>query len=1077
MQSYSGADFRTMETKNAADDLIGFYREREKELECLYRIEEVLARRDAPRGEVFRKIAETVPSGWQYPQSCCAKITIGSDSYHLPGFVETSRTLAADIFVEGKKGGEIRVCYTREAPEADEGPFLRQEKRLLRTIADRLGDFVRHQELIETAQGRRVEPSSDEAGEWRVVLNLLHHTDRSLFARISEKMLNHLCWSGVAEAERLRHTLIPADLEFECGSDREANKPFPNRPLEITGRLSGEIFRIAADQYTSEQILAYLRKWIQDDKLGYLARVSNRNVTLAEVLGSLRRFRDMSPEGTGLSPVTRKGLIVSLATRFFSSQLHFIRVAKESIDIRGFFEILERIVHTPDSHGQLGGKSAGLLLAQQIVRKWNAAEPLFANVKFPKSWYITTDALLAFLRYNNLDEVIEQKYKDPGQVRREYPHVVLTFKNSRFPPEIVRGLSMILDELEQTPLIVRSSSLLEDSQGAAFSGKYRSLFLANQGSKAERLDALLDAIAEVYASTYGPDPIEYRAQRGLLDFSEEMGIVIQEVVGTRVGDHFLPAFAGVAFSCNEFPWSPRIRREDGLLRMVPGLGTRAVDRVSNDYPILVAPGQPGLRVNVAEEEVLYYSPRKIDAINLKTNTFETIEARGLLRDHGAELPLVHRMVSIHQSDGLRRPAGMNIDFQRDDLVFTFDGLIHETPLARQIHGLLKLLEGEIGTAVDIEFAHDGRDLYVVQCRAQSNSPASLPAPIPKDIPAEHVIFSANRYVSNGCLPAITHLVYVDPLKYAALPQRDDLLAVGRAVSRLNKLLPKRQFILMGPGRWGSRGDIRLGVRATYSDINNTAALIEIARRKGNSMPDVSFGTHFFQDLVESRIRYLPLFPDEAGAVLNERFLLGSPNLLPAALPEFAGLADAVRVIDIGKAAGGKVLQLLMNADLGEAIGMLAEPSSIEQLAEPRPDTVSRVPDRFWLWRFRIAEHIASQLDSDRFGVVGFYVAGSTQDATAGPASDIDIILHFRGTPRQRAELLLWLEGWSLCLDEMNYLRTGYRAGGLLDVHLVTDEDIANKTSFAVKINAVTDAAQPLPLRSLGASQHGPTQHG
>lgn len=1049
-----------MEDKTVADDLIGFYREREKELECLYRIEEILAERGAPCDHIFRKIAEAIPRGWQHPELCCARITIGSDSYHLAGFVETSRALAADILIEGKKGGEILVCYTRRTPEADEGTFLRQEKRLLQTIADRLGAFIRHQKLIEAAGVRRREPPR----EWRVVLNLLHHTDRSLFARISEKMLNHLCWSGIVEAERLRHTLIPADLEFGIGSDPEANRPCAIQSLEITDRLSNEIFQIAADYYTGEQILAYLRKWIQDDKLGYLARVNNRSVTLAEVLGSLRRFRDMSPEGIDLSPATRKSLILSLVTRFLSRQLPFIRVAKESVDIHSFFAILDRIVYPPDSHGQLGGKSAGLFLAQQIICKWSAADPLLANVKFPKSWYITTDALLAFLRYNNLDEVIEQKDKDLGQVRREYPHIVLTFKNSRFPPEIVHGLSMILDELGETPLIVRSSSLLEDSQGAAFSGKYKSLFLANQGSKPERLAALLDAIAEVYASTYGPDPIEYRAERGLLDFSEEMGILIQEVVGTRVGDHFFPAFAGVAFSCNEFPWSPRIRREDGLLRMVPGLGTRAVDRVSNDYPILVAPGQPGLRVNVAEEEVLYYAPRTIDAINMKTNTFESVDAQSLLRDHGAELSLVHRLVSVHDSGGLRRPAGMNIDFERDDLVFTFDGLIHETPLARQIHGLLKLLEGEIGAAVDVEFAHDGKDLYVLQCRTQSNSPAGAPAPIPKDIPSEDVVFSAKRYVSSGCLPAITHLVYIDPLKYAELPERDDLVAVGRAVSRLNKLLPKRQFILMGPGRWGSRGDIKLGVRVTYSDINNTAALIEIARRKGNYMPDVSFGTHFFQDLVEAQIHYLPLFPDDEGVEFNERFLLGAKNLLPAELPEFARLADAVRLIDVRQAADGKVLQVLMNADLGEAVGILAESSSIEQFVGPQSDAASRVPDRFWLWRFRIAEHIASQLDPERYGVAGFYIGGSTKNATAGPASDIDIILHFRGTERQRADLLLWLEGWSLCLDEMNYLRTGYRTGKLLDVHLVTDEDIANKTSFAVMINDATDPAQPLPLK-------------
>ena len=95
----------------------------------------------------------------------------------------------------------------------------------------------------------------------------------------------------------------------------------------------------------------------------------------------------------------------------------------------------------------------------------------------------------------------------------------------------------------------------------------------------------------------------------MLDVHEEMGILIQEVVGQTVGKYFMPACSGVAFSHNEFRWSPRIKREDGLLRLVPGLGTRAVDRVADDYPVLVAPGQPNLRANVTVEEVLRYSPQ------------------------------------------------------------------------------------------------------------------------------------------------------------------------------------------------------------------------------------------------------------------------------------------------------------------------------------------------------------------------------------------------------------------------------------------------------------------------------------
>jgi len=124
---------------------------------------------------------------------------------------------------------------------------------------------------------------------------------------------------------------------------------------------------------------------------------------------------------------------------------------------------------------------------------------------------------------------------------------------------------------------------------------------------------------------------------------------------------------------------------------------------------------------------------------------------------------------------------------------------------------------------------------------------------------------------------------------------------------------------------------------------------------------------------------------------------------------------------------------------------------------------------FWIWRLRMAERIAAQLDPARFGVAAMYVVGSTKRGTAGPSSDIDLLIHFRGNQRQRDDLVLWLEGWSLCLDEWNFLRTGQRTGGLLDVHIVTDEDIAMKTSHAVKIGSATDPAHPLTLKNAASS--------
>ena len=200
--------------------------------------------------------------------------------------------------------------------------------------------------------------------------------------------------------------------------------------------------------------------------------------------------------------------------------------------------------------------------------------------------------------------------------------------------------------------------------------------------------------------------------------------------------------------------------------------------------------------------------------------------------------------------------------------------------------------------------------------------ASKPAVIPDDIPIENIIFSANKYVSNGLVSNISHIVYVNPQKYSEISDYEDLVSVGRAVGKLNKILPKRQFILMGPGRWGSRGDIKLGVSVTYSDINNTSVLIEVARKKKDYLPDLSFGTHFFQDLVEANIRYLPLYPDDKGNVFNEDFLDNSNNVFLDMLPDYERIKDVVKVIDIAATTNGQIMQILMNADKNQAVGML-----------------------------------------------------------------------------------------------------------------------------------------------------------
>jgi predicted nucleotidyltransferase len=528
--------------------------------------------------------------------------------------------------------------------------------------------------------------------------------------------------------------------------------------------------------------------------------------------------------------------------------------------------------------------------------------------------------------------------------------------------------------------------------------------------------------------------------------------------------------AGVAFSNNEFRWSPRIKRSDGLIRLVPGLGTRAVDRVGDDYPILSVPGQPGLKVNTTIDEVIRYSPRSVDVINLETNTFETHDIDELLREHGAKYPAFEQVFSLLKDDVLHKPVPLLVDTEKDELIADLRGLIDSTPFVKRVGNILKILEETLGTPVDIEFAHDGTDFYLLQCRPQSFADEDAPAPIPKDVPVDDTLFAAHRFVSNGHVPDITHVVYVDPEGYAKLGERAQLKAVGEAVGKLNKLLPKRQFILIGPGRWGSRGDIKLGVDVSYSDINNTAMLIEVARKTGDYLPDLSFGTHFFQDLVESEIRYLPLYPDDDG-FLNMRLLFASHNLLAAMLPEFEHLANVLRVIDVPSSSEGRILRVLMNSELDEAIALLAEAGDRDGAA--RPDRVGRPrqhPETYWRWRMQMAEKIAAEIEPGRFAVAAVYIIGSTKNASAGPSSDIDLLIHFQGNEQQRHDLEVWLEGWSLCLGEINYLRTGYVNPDLLDVHIITDEDLEKRTSFAAKIGAVTDPALELPIGKASAEK-------
>ena len=901
--------------------------ERAKELNCLYRVDELLNTSELPLETILRGIVEILPPGWQYTHDCQARILFDNRWIDSANFQPTEWVQRADIIVQNETVGAIEVSYRTQLPRSDDGPFLKEERKLIDTIADRIAGHILQRRLKAAFAGlSAAENRVATKGEWRIVLEFLRDTDPVLLQKISRKLVNHLSWKGITEAkELLQRGSIATAMRAAAISGGE-NRPLRRGPSVRSADLTNDAIRIASEHLSEDQILACVTGWIKEEKSSFLLRALEQlDTPLGEIMEAIERFRHTDINEAELPISTQKALRVSLIRRIFTESRDFINVAKNVVSIRDFYDLLGRIVFPPRCHGKLGGKSAGLFLAKKIVDNHAPSDSVLNRVKVPKTWYITSDWILHFVHHNELEDVLNWKYLDLDQVRQEYPHLVTLFKSSSFPSELAKGLSLALDDLGDRPIIVRSSSLLEDRAGSAFSGKYKSLFLGNRGTKDERLAALMDAIAEVYASVFGPDPTEYRAERGLLDVHEEMGILVQEVVGQYAGKYFFPACSGVAFSNNEFRWSARINRSDGLIRMVPGLGTRAVDRVADDYPVLIAPGQPNLRVNVTPEEVSRYSPRRVDVINLETNSFETVEMKDLLRSCGARYPQIRQLVSVLDHDRIEQPVGLVPDFDKQDVVFTFDGLIRKTPFVSYVRELLALLQDKLKGPADIEFAYDGNDFYLLQCRPQSHGGDAEPVAIPRDLPTERVIFSASRYVSNGRVPDITHIVYVDLEGYSNLRDVGAMREVGRAVGRLNKLLPKRQFILIGPGRWGSRGDIKLGVPVTYSDINNSAMLIEVARQKGNYLPDLSFGTHFFQDLVEASIRYLPLYPDDANTMFNESFLRESQSVLNELLPEFGELSETLRVVDLLRATDGYILRVLMNAELDEAVAFLASP--------------------------------------------------------------------------------------------------------------------------------------------------------
>jgi hypothetical protein len=762
--------------------------------------------------------------------------------------------------------------------------------------------------------------------DWRQQFEDLRNRKPELAERVCRRLLVELQHQGLVNFEELDNEIAVSLRLAGTRSSLDPNRPKPQLPSESQHALYELALKQAAEHLQPEQISATILLVEKRQLAHEVSRLAEDPDTPTPLLREkVRGFLDFFPGEAMAPPEDVIGTRAALARRLLTDQLDFISVAKRFIRVREFGRVLDHVIPTEGNQGRLGGKAAGLILAEAMLNQAAREGRFDGDFKVPTSYFLPSNGVLEFIEYNGFEELINVKYKPIEEVRDEYPLVERLFKSGAFPPTIHAGLRAMLEEVGDVPLVVRSSSLLEDRIGHAFSGKYKSLFIANRGPIENRLAELEDAISEVYASVFHPDPIEYRRERGLIDFQEQMGVLIQQVVGREAGGMLFPVFAGVAFSLCEMRWSPRIRRTDGMARMVLGLGTRAVDRTVADYPVLLALEQPTLKAVQQPDEIYRYSQHEVDVVDLKEGRFESMRLPQLLERVGRRLPNMSRIFSIYRDRQMLPMVGVMAQLDPKELVVTFNGLTASS-FPRELKSILDILQAGLGEPVDVEFAHDGDTLHVLQCRSLSLGPLAKRVPVPWHVPEAERVFSARRYVQTAQVRNLEWVVLVDPRDYEQLPTREAMLRVAKTVGALNRALPERRFVLMGPGRWGSRGDIRLGVPVTYSDICHTAMLVEIARQKGSYLPDVSFGTHFFNDLVESEISYLPLYPDEPEVIWNDDFLRLSPNSLAEVAPTFADVAAAVRVIHVPSVAEGRLLHVIMDAEEDTALAYLAPPT-------------------------------------------------------------------------------------------------------------------------------------------------------
>ena len=562
---------------------------------------------------------------------------------------------------------------------------------------------------------------------------------------------------------------------------------------------------------------------------------------------------------------------------------------KQYFNFEDYITIYDRRVGS----GLVGGKTCGMLLARKIIER-ERPDIYYDFFEPDDSFYIGSDLFYTYIVSNDLWDLRVQQ-RTPEGYYKYGKELEEGLKNGTFSEEIKKQFINILDYFGQNPIIIRSSSLLEDSFGNAFAGKYESVFCANRGT----LEAFEEAVKVVYSSTMNISALEYRKMNNLDDTDEQMALLVQRVSGSYCGNYLFPTAAGVGFSYSPYSPLPDMDNSKGMLRLVMGLGTKAVDRTKTDYPRIINLDKPKLTMMKDIAERHKYSQRYLDVIDLEEKSLHDIPV-----DEGLELiPGYAKKALIehdYNAERMFRERG-----QRREIVFVnCQGLVDNDEFIGVMNDILNTLDNAYDYPVDIEYtvnvaANDSFNINLLQCRPLQVSTSNEAIEIPED---ENVFFHIKQ-ASMGISRKneIDVICYVDPHKYYEYPYAQKSM-IARVISDVNAYCKNngKNAILMVPGRIGTSSP-ELGIPVVFADISHFNAILEESYSEVGYMPELSFGSHMFQDLVEAEIYYGAIFENEKRLEFNKEMLYEHPNILKRINPNLSDEEySMVQVVEFGE---------------------------------------------------------------------------------------------------------------------------------------------------------------------------------